>query len=518
MQLRPYQSAAVSAILQALRDGHNPAAQLPTGSGKSLVIAELTSTLRKKDGTVWILAHVQELITQNHRMYTKNYKDPSVGIICSGLNLRQTEQAVTFATIQSIIGPAREGLLKPPDLIIIDECHRIPHNNGDTSQFEALFSLYPDARRVGMSATPWRLDNGLVYGKGEQFWFDTLCYNYSVPQAVADGWLSPLVGVETETQLELPTSPLTGDFNNTEVSDLIVKDWLKSVAEAMSTLASKRQHIAVYCPTVVSAMRTAAIIHNVTGWTTAVVSGSMTKAERADTLWRFHQGDIRVLVSVETLTTGWDMPELDCIVCLRPTTSSSLWVQIMGRGTRLSPGKKNCLILDFVGNLQRLGGVDMIETYVRQSAPLEPLEALPAAPREPRRVLPGVRTLAVIDPTSGEQARDGAQLTVEVHAVSAVAIPTRRDPTKPVLMVTYACTTVEGARIDATAFIETEGASVEAQHFFNQRRLAVTLPIEARKVQWMMKGAAQPIYITVVKQGKYWNCTSEQFSTGENHE
>jgi len=159
----------------------------------------------------------------------------------------------------------------------------------------------------------------------------------------------------------------------------------------------------------------------------------------------------------------------------------------------------------------------MLETYVRQAAPLEPLEALPAPPREPRRVLPGVRTLAVLDPTSGEQARNGATLTVEVHSVGAVAIPTRRDPTKPVLMVTYACTTREGARIDATLFVATESDCADTRHFFAQRRLAVTLPIEARKVQWMMKGSVQPDSITVVKQGKYWNVTSEKFSTGENY-
>jgi len=190
----------------------------------------------------------------------------------------------------------------------------------------------------------------------------------------------------------------------------------------------------------------------------------------------------------------------------------------MGRGTRLSPGKVNCLLLDYVGNLQRLGGVDMLESFVKERFPHEPLPAVPAPRREPRRVLPGVRTLAVLDPTSGEQARDGALLQLQVHAVSCVAIPTRRNPAQPVLLVQYACTTVEGARVDASAFITTETSNPEAEEFFARRALAVRLPTAARSVTWQMKGAAQPCQITARKSGKYWNCVNENFGAIINFE
>ena len=514
MILRPYQKAAYSSALCSLRNGDNPLIQMATGTGKSLVAAEITSHLRKNNGQVWVLAHVQELVAQNESTYKKHTGDPLTGVICAGLNRHEHNANAVFASVQSIVGPARLGKLLAPQVIIIDECHRVPHNTGEDSQYESLFKLYPEARRIGMSATPWRLEGGLCVGSGSQFWFNDLAFRYTLAEGVRDGYLSPLVGVETEVQLGLPAAPLTGDFNNTEVGDLQDRKWMTSVAEALATLAVKRKHIAVYCPTVVSSMRAASIIHNATGWKTGVVTGSMSKAERVDTLQAFHSGELRVLCSIETLTTGWNMPELDCIVGLRPTTSSSLHVQIMGRGTRIFEDKKNCLYLDFVGNLQRLGGCDMLETYVRQGKPLEPLEAMPAAPREPRKVLPGVRTLAVIDPVSGEQAREGAQLTVEVHAVSAVAIPTRRDPTKPVLMITYACTTVEGARIDATLFINTETTNALATEFFMRRRLAVKLPSEARRLQWMLKDAHRPSHITVRKSSRYWNTIDEHF-TGE---
>ena len=148
----------------------------------------------------------------------------------------------------------------------------------------------------------------------------------------------------------------------------------------------------------------------------------------------------------------------------------------------------------------------MLETYVRQGKPAEQLEAVPAPPREPRKVLPGVRTLAVIDPTSGEQAQDGAELTVVVHAVSSVAIPTRRGHR---LLVQYACTTVEGARIDVSHFIDTENPTDATRAFFGRRGLAVKLPSAARTLTWALKDARRPNFVVARKAGKYWNCLSE---------
>jgi DNA repair protein RadD len=510
MQLRRHQHAALLAIRASLNAGHNPAAQLATGTGKSLIIADLASDA---DFTIWVLTHSQELVKQNAETYYK-YTGHTPGIVCSGLNRADYRHPVIFGTIQSVINPALRGEMTKPNLIIIDEAHRVSHKTGEQGMYGRIFERYPAAQRLAMTATAWRTDNGLIYGKGEQFWFDELCFKYTVPQGVADGGLSPLVGVETEVQLELDEAPAGEDFNMVETSERETIEWMRAALGSAVELTLKRKHAAVYCPTVAAAMR-AVVALTAMGQEAHAVHGSMNKADRRDTLEAFRAGEFKWLCSVDTLTTGWDMPALDCIVCLRPTTASNLWVQILGRGTRIADGKKNCVILDYVGNLQRLGGVDMLENYVKQSSPHEPLEAVPAPPREPRKIYPGVRTLAVLDPTSGEQARSGAELRVQVHNVNAVAMNTRRNPAQPSLMVTYACTTVEGARIDATAFIETEGTSAEAQHFFNQRRLAVTLPIEARKVQWMMKGAAQPRYITVVKRGKYWNVTSEVFQPKE---
>jgi len=504
VKLRPHQVAANTAIRDSLRVGGNPCAQLATGTGKSLIIADLASDA---DYVIWVLTHSQELVKQNAETYHR-YTDHTPGIVCSGLNRADYREPVIFGTIQSVINPALRGDMTTPNLIVVDEAHRVNHKTGEDSMYGKLFERYPRAQRVAMTATAWRTDGGLIYGKGEQFYFDNLCFKYTVPQGVADGWLSPLVGVETEVQLDLEGVDIGDDFNQVEVGDKETIEWMKAALGSAVELTAKRKHVAVYCPTVSAAMR-AVVALKAHGQKACMINGATGRDDRKMILDAFRAGTFKWLVSIDTLTTGFDFPALDCIVCLRPTTASNLWVQILGRGTRIAEGKKNCAILDYVGNLQRLGGVDMLETYVKQNKPFEPLEAVPAPPREPRKVYPGVRTLAVLDPTSGEQARDGAKLRVKVNNVNAVAMNTRRGPA---LMVQYACTTPENARIDATLFLTTDKVNTEALEFFKRRALAVMLPKEPRQLGWMLKGAAQPEYITVRKSGKYWNTVAEHFS------
>ena len=513
MLLRPYQLAAVAAAESALAAGSHPVLQLATGTGKSLIIAELAHRLRQRGQRVWVLTHVQQLVEQNAGTY-RQHTGARVGIACTGL--RETPDFVTpvmFGTIQTVTRPALHNEVPAPQVIVIDEAHRVPHRSGEPGQYDRLLAHYPAAQRVAMTATPWRMDNGRIYGDDpDYFWFNHLAYNYPVAQAVAQGWLSELVGVETEVQLNVEDVTVDGDFNQVEVGEKQNNNWLRAVAESLGELAEKRHHIAVYCPTVAAAMRASIAIKQATQWSTELVTGTTDQPTRQAVFSRFRSGETRVLVSVDALTTGFDVPQLDCIVCLRPTVSSSLWVQIQGRGTRLSPGKKNCLVLDYVGNYLRLGGVDMIETYYRQrdheqvpaAEPLQPLK------REPRRLLPGVRTLVPIDPMTGEAARDNATLTVTVHASSAVSI-VPRGASQPVLMVTYACTTAENARIDAARFVNTQRPTTADLEFFNARRLAVALPAPPQQVLWSVRNASPPRSLQVRRRGKYWNVVAEEF-------
>jgi DNA repair protein RadD len=509
MQLRPYQQEAVDAALVALEAGSNPVLQLATGTGKSLIIAALAEHYRATGRAVWMITHVQQLVKQNAATYER-YAGIEPAIVCASLGRRDTWGGVTYGTIQSVTGMLDK--LIAPDLIIIDEAHRVPHNEGEPSQYEAVLSRYPDARRVAMTATPWRMDNGIIHGSGPQFWFNTLAYSYTVPRAVDDGWLCPLVGVETAIQLDVQKIPVNGDFVQSDVEAAQTEAWLKSVARSMLKLADKRQHIGVYCPTVKAATKTAALIRQITGWPVTVLHSGMSPDERQVALGDFMSGAVRVLCSVDMITTGFDFPAMDCIVCLRPTLSSSLWVQIQGRGTRLHPDKQNCLVLDYAGNLIRLGGVDMYETFYREES-LEQVDA--AEPRAPhvkkeRKIYPGLRKLTPVDPMTGQAAKDGSLLHVTVHGVSAVSF-TLKARYETVLLVKYACTTDEGARIDATAFITTETPHQKTREFFSNRGLVVHLPSPAKSLSWQIKGARKPATLTVAKKGRYWNVVEEHF-------
>ena len=513
--LRPYQAEAAQAAINALKAERNPVLQLATGTGKSAILSDVALYIKLRRGRVWVLTHIQELVAQNAKAY-EQYSNHAPGIVCSGLNRAEYDRQVTFGTVQSIMRPALKGDIPAPHLIIVDEAHRVPHKTGEAGYYAQLFAALPEARRLGMTATPWRMDDGLIYGPDRtKFWFDEVAYKYTVPQAVAAGYLCPIVGVETEVQLSVEDLPVQGDYVQKEAGERETETWLTAAARSMGALAVKRKHIAVYCPSISAAQRAAAVITRETGLSSVVLSSGMSREDREAALRSFRFGRVRVLCSVDTVTTGFDFPALDCIVCLRPTLSSSLWVQILGRGTRKAEGKSNCLLLDYVGNLHRLGGVDMLDTYVREKA-LEVSEELPAephppTPKAPRSLLPGVRTLAALDPTTGAQAADGAVLTLQVHKVSGAAIITRRNPGRKVLMVQYACTTPENARIDCTAFIDSERPKAEDLDFFSRRALALQLPAEAHKIQWVLKNARAPHSVRARKSGRYWSVVEEIF-------
>lgn len=517
MQLRTYQQEATTAAIDAIASGSHPVLQLATGTGKSLIIAALAQHYRSAGEHVWVLTHVQQLVEQNAATYTR-YSGDEPGIVCAGLKRKDRFNAVTFATIQSILGVQVE--MAPPAVIIIDEAHRVPHNRGERSMYDSVLSRYKYASRVAMTATPWRMDNGVIHGEGDQFWFDQLAYSYPVARAVEDGYLCPLVGVETAVQLDLEGArKANGDYVMADVDRREDDIWLRAMARSLPELTKTRKHLAVYCPTIETAERAALIIAQETGWTTDMMAGDVTRDERRGSLERFKSGATRVLCSVDMITTGFDFPALDCIVCLRPTLSSSLWVQIQGRGTRLAEGKKNCLVLDFVGNLQRLGGVDMYENFYKEET-REPVEAIPAklrALRERERLI-GAHTLLPIDPMTGQPVRDGAAIWVEVESTHTVPIFTRRNTAYKILLVGYNCVAPDGVKLRAANFIDTEVPDRKTLEFFAPRELAVNLPAPADSLTWQMKGARAPVELLVRRAGKYWNVLEERFGDVQNEQ
>lgn len=504
MELRFYQQEASDAVIQSLRAGNNPCVQLPTGTGKSLVIADLADRLRSRGGVVWVVTHVKELIVQNLSTLERYAGTSGVGVVCSGLNRKDEGESVTFSTVQSLAARVSRGAIaKPPDIVIVDEAHRIPLGEGG-KLYNSVLGSFRDARRVGFTATPWRLDNGRIYGDHPGAWFNTLAYEKSVSEMVELGYLCPLVGVETEIQLDLSgIDKSAGDYVQKQVGEKQTDSWLAAVVKSVLRLAHNRNHVAVYCPTVEAAEHTAEAFR-VAGWPSGVVTGATKNRHEVIDEWKSR--GTRVLCSVDVLTTGFDHPALDCIVCLRPTESSSLWCQIMGRATRIYDGKKNSLVLDYVGNLARLGGINMMEDFiVEQDGKVKTTRA--ATGRAPKAEKKKSNTLAAHDPMAGK----AGDMNVYVQDVSYLTIGSRTQPGKSMILVSYDCLTEQGYTLSVSDFVlcEYSGYARERAEQWVKRRGGGYLPHRASEAINLCYALPTPRGLKVQRNGKYWNVVKE---------
>lgn len=505
MKLREYQQEASDAVISSLRQGLHPCVQLPTGTGKALLIADIADRLRAKEGRIWIVTHVKELVKQNREELERYRHLDGVGTICAGLNENREGSHITFATIQSLYRPALNDILEPPHAIIVDEAHRIPPGK-DGKWYNEVLAKYPEARRIGMTATPWRMSGGLIYGEYEGAWFNDLAYAKTVPEMVELGFLCPLIGVQTEVQLDLEgVEKNGGEYIMKQVGEKETDAWLRAVVKSVKELAGKRKHVACYCPTVEAAHATAKAFEE-QGWSASVVVGETGSRHEVIDDWK--AGNTRVLCSVDVLTTGFNFPALDCLVCLRPTESSSLWCQIMGRATRLSHGKTNGLILDYVGNLARLGGIAMMEDYYEEkNGEVIGTQKAKGKPKG-RKEKDKPTALGAFDPMSGS----AKEVRCRVTDVSYVVIPSKAQSGKYLLMVNYDAVTEEGYPLTASSFCcpEYSGyARKMAEEFFSRR--GGTCPYRAEDARYACYGLPTPREIMVKRNGKYLNCTREFF-------
>ena len=371
IDLRPYQREAIEAVMAYWsQGGGNPLVDLATGMGKSVVVATLTRQIveRFPDMRVLVLVHVRELVEQNYRALLRLWPDAPAGIYSAGLGARDSHHRITFASIQSVYRKGR--LIGPRDLIIIDEAHLVP-NGGDGMYRTLLASLReerPDLRVCGLTATPYRLDSGRL-DQGRDRLFDEIVYSYGIGPGIADGWLSPLVS-KASTGAEIDVSDVArrgGEFVSGALQVAAMDDAVTrgAVAELMRYGAERRSWL-IFCSGVQHAEAFAAALR-VAGVSAAHVTGETPPAERDRLVREFKAGTLRALTNAQVLTTGFDAPATDLIAFLRPTLSTGLYVQMIGRGTRLAAGKTNCLVLDFAGNVRRHGPVDLIEIKPRHA-------------------------------------------------------------------------------------------------------------------------------------------------------
>lgn len=361
IQLRPYQTASINAVLDYWQTGGgNPLVDLATGTGKSLVIAKLTQDLLAAFPTmrVLMLVHVRELVEQNFTALLKLWPDAPIGLYSAGLGKRDAYHRITFASIQSVYRKA--AALGRRDLVLIDEAHLVPTagNGMYRKLLNDLRSTTPDLRVAGFTATPYRLDSGRLDDGGDAL-FDKTVYSYGIGEGIADRYLSPLISPAGLPEVDVSNvARRGGEFVPGALESAADKVTEEAVRELIRRGENRRSWLA-FCSGVGNAQRTRDAIR-AHGISCEMVSGETPSGDRDRIIRAFKAGQIRCLTNAQVLTTGFDAPQIDLVAMLRPTLSTSLYVQIVGRGTRLAQGKENCLVLDFAGNVRRHGPVDAV--------------------------------------------------------------------------------------------------------------------------------------------------------------
>lgn len=371
MQLRPYQKQAVDAVYGYLRKhDDNPVIVIPTGGGKTPVIATICKdAITRWNGRVLIVAHVRELLEQAVDKLKLVCPELDVGVYSAGLKRRDTDHAVIVAGIQSIYKRACE--LDAFDLIVIDEAHMIPPS-GDGMYRTFLNDaklINPQVRVIGLTATPYRMTSGMICGPDH--FLNTVCYEVGVRELIRDGYLCQLVTKAGRTRVD--TSDLHvrgGEFVAGEVEELMDQDRLVDAAcREIVELTPDRKSVLIFAAGIKHGWHICDVLETKHGVECGFVCGDTPTDGRDELLARF-RGDLsdslferkplKYLCNVNVLTTGFDATNIDCVVLLRPTMSPGLYYQMVGRGFRLHPGKNDCLVLDFGGNILRHGPVDQI--------------------------------------------------------------------------------------------------------------------------------------------------------------
>lgn len=373
MQLRPYQQASIDnlyawwAAKPAVSEA--PLVVLPTGAGKSVVIAELVrllfDTWPDQHPRTVVLVPSKELAEQNgEKLRALLPSRLSVGYYSASLGKKQALADVIVATIGSIYKDAH--LLGSIRCVVIDESHLVSTSGAESGryrQFLSALAKYNKFRVVGYTATPFRGD-GTWLTDGEDPLFTGVAHTSTMRELLENDppYLSPLVRPVDVIKTQIDTSQIRttgGDYNMAELSEA-VDAHLEAAAIEVIALAADRKKWISFTATVANAQHLCAILRQ-QGITAEVVTGDTEKAERARFIAEFKAGHIRCLITVMALATGFDVPDVDCLIWLRPTKSPVLYVQGFGRGTRISPNKQDCLVLDFTDTVERLGPVDTIK-------------------------------------------------------------------------------------------------------------------------------------------------------------
>jgi DNA repair protein RadD len=367
MKLREYQQEAVNAVYRHLRErDDNPAVVCPTGAGKSFILAQIASdAVSRWKGRVLIVAHVRELLEQNAEKIRTLAPQLPVGLYSAGLQSRDTGYAITVAGIQSIYKRACE--FDAFDLIVIDECHLVPPDGDGMYRtfLEDARKVNPNVRLIGLTATPFRMKSGLICAPENVL--NHVCYEIGVKELIVQGYLCPLITKASREKVDTTGLHVrAGEFIAGEVEDLMnTQTRVESACREIVEQTRNRKSVLIFAAGVPHGEHIAEVLRGKFGAEVGAVFGDTPDPERDRMLSDFKTGMLKYLVNCQVLTHGFDAPNVDCVAMLRPTMSPGLYSQMVGRGFRLHPGKENCLVLDFGGNVLRHGPVDDLRIHER---------------------------------------------------------------------------------------------------------------------------------------------------------
>lgn len=386
MKPRDYQEYGVQAVFDYFYNGGrgNPVVAMPTGTGKSLVIAELVRRVCTQwpGQRIMMLTHVKELIEQNYEKLTKVWPMAPAGLYSAGVGRRDTNFPVTFAGIQSVHNKAH--LFGHIDLLLVDECHLIPVKSNTMYRkfINLLMKVNPNLKVIGLTATPYRMGVGLITDEGGLF--DDICCDMTTLEAfnwfLDQGYLATLSPRRTSTTIDLSkVGTQQGDFKQKDLQNATDQEYIThhAVSEIVEAAeAENRNHWLIFATGVEHCENIVTEI-NEQGYTAVSVHSKMSNEQRDANIKAFKDGEVTALVNMGVLTTGFDAPFIDLIGMLRATKSPGLWVQMLGRGTRpfycdgfdlstaegrlaaiANSEKPDCLVLDFAGNTKRLGPIN----------------------------------------------------------------------------------------------------------------------------------------------------------------
>lgn len=357
MELRDYQKKSVAALWNYYRTVPQgvPLIVAPTGAGKSVIVAEIIRRLldKRPHYKTLVCSHRKEIIEQNAKELHGLLPNAPIGIYSAGIGLRQIRK-VTFANVQSIYKKDVEA-----DLFILDECHLLSKNTDSMYQklINKLLKKNPRMKIVGLTATPFRLDQGPLVGNGGLF--SDICYDISIQELISQGHLTKIISRPYDAVDLRGVSKSGYDYNQTQMSERFETLMDKHLDDVIKAGEGRKSWL-IFCSGVEHTEKVTEALKRL-GVKADFVVGSHLPMERDLKLNRFKSGETRALCNCDVLTTGFNYPGIDMVVLMRATQSAALYIQMVGRGSRIALGKKDCLVVDFGGNIDRHGPIDLVK-------------------------------------------------------------------------------------------------------------------------------------------------------------